>query len=74
MDELLFRMLAASLRRNIHHASLEKLQKSLLHTLPGYVTRDGRIVTLPRNLVYLVYEYDSPLGPLEIVVSLLQKS
>ena len=74
MQELLLRMLAASLRRNIHDASLEKLEHGLLHALSRHVTRNGRIVALAGYLVNLVNEHDSPLGLCDIIVCLLQKT
>ena len=74
MDELLLRMLPSSLWRDIYDAALEKLEQGLLYAFPGHVAGDGRVVSLPRDLVDLVNEDYAPLGLLEIIVSLLQKS
>ena len=69
LDEFLMRMLAAALRRNRSHRTLEDLQQSLLDTLARYVARDGRILGFAGNLIDLIDIYDTALRPLDIIVS-----
>ena len=73
MDEFLFRMLAAALRRDIHHIPLQELEHGLLNAFARHVTGDGRIVGLAGDLVDLVDEDDAALGLLEVEISLLQQ-
>src|SRR5664280_1037785 len=54
LDELLVRVLAATLRRHGGGGALQDLQKRLLHTLAGHVTGDGRVLALAGDLVDLV--------------------
>ena len=74
MDVILVGMLTATLWRHIHHRTLQQLQESLLHTFTTHITGDGRVVALTGNLVDLVYEHDTTLCCLYIVVSHLEQT
>src|SRR5205085_11091267 len=50
LQELLLRMLAATLRRNRRRRAFHELQKRLLDALAGHVARDRRIVRLAADL------------------------
>ena len=71
---VLIGMLAATLRRNVHHSSFEQFQQSLLHALATHVARNARIVALACYLVNLVNEHDATLGSLKVVVGHLQQT
>ena len=43
-NHFLLGMLAAALRRNTGNRTLQNLQKSLLHTLTGYIAGNGNIL------------------------------
>ena len=74
MNELLLRMFAASLRRDIDNTTFKELQQCLLNTLTRNIAGDGRVVTLAGDLVDLIDEHDTALSLLQIIVSLLKKS
>src|SRR5258708_37257915 len=59
-SELLVRVLASALGRDVRRGSLEDLQQSLLHTLARHVPGDRRVLVLAADLVDLVY-IDYPL-------------
>src|SRR5215216_125848 len=67
-EELLVRMLAASLWRNVSDSSFEDLQERLLHSLTRHVARDRRVLVLATNLVDLVYINNALLGALDVAV------
>src|SRR5215216_6565376 len=67
-EELLVRMLAASLRWNVSNRSFEDLQERLLHSLTRHVARDRRVLILATNLVDLVYINNALLSPLDVAV------
>src|SRR4051812_2928498 len=67
-QELLVRVLAATLRRNGGGRALEDLQQGLLHALAGHIARDRRVVGLAGDLVDLVDVDDPRLGLLDVVV------
>src|SRR3954469_16410849 len=73
LQELLLRMLAATLRRNRCHGAFHDLQQGLLHALAGHVAGDGGIVRLAADLVDFVDVDDASLRPLDIVVGGLQQ-
>ena len=52
--ELLVRMLAAALRRNIRDRAFQNLQQRLLHTFARNIARDGWILVLAADLVDFV--------------------
>src|SRR5882672_6553933 len=54
LQELLLRMLAATLRRNRVHRAFHDLQQRLLHALTRHVTGDRRVVGLAADLVDFV--------------------
>jgi hypothetical protein len=62
LDVFLVRMLAPGLRRNVRNGALDNLQERLLHAFTGDVTRDARVVRLPRDLVDLIDVDDAALG------------
>ena len=74
MHELLLRMFASTLRRDIHHGPLKQLQQCLLHTLTCHVARYGRVVALTGNLVYFVDEDDSEFRLFGIIVRFLEQA
>ena len=68
LDEVLVRVLAATLRRDVGERPLEDLQQALLDALAGDVARDRRVVRLARDLVDLVDVDDAALrlGDIEV--------
>ena len=73
VDEFLLRMLASALWRDIDNTSLEEFQQCLLHTLPGNVTCNGRVVTFAGDFVDFVDEDDTALRLGKVIVSFLKK-
>ncbi len=74
LDELLMRVLAPALRRDVRHRAFDDLQERLLHTLAADIAREGGVVaTLARGLVDLVDVDDAALGTLDVVVSRLDE-
>src|SRR5688572_4729333 len=73
LNELLMRMLASALRRNIRDGAFENLQEGLLHPFAGHVARDRRILGFPSDLVDLVDVDDAALRALDVVVGRLQQ-
>src|SRR6202041_2035181 len=73
LQELLLRMLAATLRGNRGNRAFHDLQQRLLHALARYVAGDRRIVGLAADLVDLVDIDDAALRALDIVVGRLQQ-
>ena len=73
MNELLLRMLASTLWRNIHDTSFQKFQQCLLYSLSGNITSNRRIISLAGYLVYLIDEYNTPLRLRKVIISLLEK-
>src|SRR5208282_5100251 len=71
--ELLMRVLAPALGRNVGDRAFQNLQQCLLHALAGNVPCDRGILVLLRNLVDLVYVYDALLGFLDVTVGGLQE-
>ena len=55
-NHLLVGMLTSSLRRNVDHRTFEQFKQSLLYAFTADITRDGGVVSLTGNLVYLVDE------------------
>src|SRR5439155_5984028 len=73
LDEVLMRVLATALRRNIGDGSLEYFQERLLDTLSGDVPGDRRVVALARDLVDLVDVDDPALRAVEVKVGRLDE-
>src|SRR3954451_11984576 len=73
LDELLVRVLAATLRRHGRRRPLEDLQQRLLHALAGDVPGDRRVLALAGDLVDLVDVDDPGLGALDVVVGRLDQ-
>src|ERR1700761_4925078 len=71
--ELLVRVLASALRRDIRNCAFEQLQQRLLHTLARNVTGDGGVFVLAADLVNLVNVDDAALGACHITVGGLQQ-
>ena len=67
-NELLLRVLAATLGRDAGLGALDDLEKGLLHTLAGDVARDGEVLGLAGDLVDLVYVDDTHLRTLHVAV------
>ena len=74
LNELLVRMLASALRRNVRDRALDDLQQRLLHALAGDVARNRGILALAGDLVDLVNVDDAALGELHVVIRRLQKT
>ena len=68
LDEVLVRVLAATLRRHRGRRALEDLQQRLLHALTGDVAGDRRVLALAGDLVDLVDVDDPGLGLLDVEV------
>ena len=67
-DELLVRVLAATLRRHRRLRAFEDLEQRLLHALTRHVAGDRRVLALAGDLVDLVDVDDAGLGPLGVEV------
>lgn len=67
-------MLAAALWRDIYDASFDDLKKRLLYPFTAYVARDAAVFAHSRDLIDLVYEYDTALRLLYVAVGSLQKA
>src|SRR5207237_2429414 len=74
LDEVLMRVLAPALRRNVGDRTLEDLQQRLLHTLARDVAGDRGVIGLPRELVDLVDVDNAALGAGEIEVGGLDQA
>src|SRR5437870_282747 len=74
LDELLVRMLPPALGRHVGDRALEDLQERLLNALARHVTRDRRVLRLPRDLVDLVDVDDAALRTLDVVVRRLEQA
>src|SRR5207302_1453779 len=72
--EVLVRMLAPTLRRNVRHRALQNLEQRLLDTLAADVARDRRVVRLARDLVDLVYVDDAALGARDVEIRRLDQT
>src|SRR5439155_12428940 len=68
LDEVLMRMLAAALGRDVGDSALENLQERLLHALTRDVPRDRRVVRFAGDLVDLVDVDDAALRPRDVKV------
>src|SRR5581483_5656959 len=68
LDELLVRVLAPALGRNVGRRALEDLEQRLLDALAADVAGDRRVLALARDLVDLVDVDDALLGALDVVV------
>ena len=68
VDELLVRVLAATLGRHTRHGALEDLEQRLLDPFARDVTGDGGVLGLARDLVDLVDVDDAALGALDVEV------
>ena len=73
LQELLLRVLAATLGRHAGGRPLDDLEQRLLHALAGDVAGDRRVVALARDLVDLVDVDDAALRLLDVVVGVLQQ-
>src|SRR5439155_732420 len=74
LDEVLVRVLAAALRRDVRDRALEDLQQRLLDALTGHVARDRRVVALASDLVDLVDVDDAALCAVEVEVGGLDET
>src|SRR4029077_17145738 len=68
LDEVLVRVLAPALRRNVGDRAFEDLQQRLLDALAADIAGDGWVVRLTRDLIDLVDVDDSPLGAADVEV------
>ena len=74
LQEVLMRMLAPALRRDIGFAALDYLEQRLLHAFARHITSNRRIDALARDLVYLVYVDNALFGARHIVVGSLDET
>src|SRR5437879_4464349 len=72
-EELLVRMLAPTLRRNIRDRAFENFQQRLLHAFARHVTSDRRIFVLAANLVDFVDVDNALLRAFDVAVRRLQE-
>ena len=68
------RMLSSTLRRNIAAASLQNLQKRLLDTFAGDIAGNTDVIGFATDLVYFIDINNSNLGPLNVVICILQQA
>ena len=61
-------MLATALRRDIYDASFDDLKKCLLYPFAAYVARDAAVFAHSRDLIDLIYEYDTALRLLYVAI------
>jgi len=73
LDEFLVGMLAAALGRDRRNGAFNELQERLLDAFAGNISRDRRVLRLAADLVYLVDIDDAALGPLDVIVGILQE-
>src|SRR6185295_14061625 len=73
LQELLLRVLASALGRDVRDRALDDLEERLLHALARDVTGDARVLGLARDLVDLVDVDDAPLSALDVVVGGLEQ-
>ena len=73
LEELLVRMLASALRRNVGDRALEDLQQRLLHAFARDVAGDRRVLVLAADLVDFVDVDDALLALLDVVAGRLQQ-
>ena len=71
--ELLVRMFAAALGRNVGDGALQDLEQGLLHAFAGDIARDGGVLVLAADLVDLVDVDDPLLGASDVAVGGLEK-
>src|SRR6185312_12389029 len=73
LQELLLRVLAATLGRHVGDGAFDDLQERLLHALAAHVAGDARVLRLAGDLVDLVDVDDAALGALDVVVGGLEQ-
>ena len=73
LEELLVRVLAPPLRRNVGHRALQNLQERLLHPFARHVAGDRGVLVLAADLVDLVDIDDALLALLDIAAGRLQQ-
>src|SRR5262245_60646505 len=73
LEELLVRMLAPALRRDVGHRAFEDLEQRLLHALARHVARNRRVLVLAADLVDLVDVDDALLALLDVAAGGLQQ-
>ena len=67
-------MLAPTLRRHIHHRTLQQFQQSLLHAFTTHITGNGRIITLACYFVYLINKHDTLLCLGHVIIRHLEQT
>ena len=73
LQELLLRVLAATLRRHRGNGALDELEQCLLYALTRDIARDRWVFALARDLVDLVDIDDAALRLVDVVVTFLQQ-
>src|SRR5262249_23269452 len=73
LQELLLRVLAAALGRNVRHGAFDDFQKRLLHSFARDISSDGGVLALAGDLVDFIDVNNAPLGSLDVMVGRLQK-
>src|SRR5690606_33957294 len=73
LQEILLRMLAPPLRRDVGDRAFDDLEQRLLDALPRYVACYRGVVALAADLVDLVDVDDAALRPLDVVIGVLEE-
>src|SRR5207249_12225827 len=73
LDEVLVRMFAATLGRDVGDGALQNLEERLLHAFPRHIAGNGGVVRLTSDLVDLVDIDDAALRPRDIEVRRLDQ-
>ena len=74
LDELLMRMLAAALRRNVCNRALQHFQQCLLNALTADIAGDGRIFALPRDFINFIDINNTALCTLDVEIRRLNQT
>ena len=69
----LFRVLAASLGRNVYHRAFQHFEKGLLYAFTRHIPGDRRIIAFAGDFIDLINEHYPFLGCFDIVICNLQK-
>ena len=67
-------MLSTTLWWYEYLCAFEEFQHGLLYTFARYITGDRWIVTLARDLIYLIYVYDAMFCGLHIIIAYLEQT
>jgi hypothetical protein len=73
LEEVLVRMLSATLGWNVRDAAFDDLQESLLHALAGDIAGDARVIRLAGDFVALADVDDALFGLLDVEIGRLDE-